>query len=158
MFYLSSASPPLNPAAHSPFRLFSVSPAPSCDLTPQQSQRSEQPSHFPLFPHPVNIAHTPTPANPFRSIVYFTALCPTGVGGLYHSHHVPSHSMPHPRPVRRWPITPLNATLTSPPVNIDSKQLMKSLNPLYATLTKKPGGAAAVSSALLTIHNSQQRV
>ena len=40
-----------------------------------------KPSDFPLFPHPVNMAHTETPANPSSSIVYFTLLCIPGGGG-----------------------------------------------------------------------------
>lgn len=41
-------------------------------------------------------------------------------------------------------INPLDATLTSLPVRIDSKQLTQSLNPLNATLTKKSGGLPAI--------------
>jgi len=38
-------------------------------------------------------------------------------------------------------INPLDATLTSLPVRIDSKQLTQSLNPLNATLTKRSGAS-----------------
>ena len=37
-------------------------------------------------------------------------------------------------------INPLETTLTKPPVNIDSKQLTQTLNPLNATPTKITGG------------------
>ena len=47
----------------------------------QLSQPAEPPNHFPLFPHPVNTAHTETPANPSSSVVYFTLLCIPGGGG-----------------------------------------------------------------------------
>jgi hypothetical protein len=66
--------------------LFSVPPAFSalkspCTLSCQLARRPIQPNHFPLFPHPVNIAHTPTPANPFRSIVSAHFPSPPGGGG-----------------------------------------------------------------------------
>jgi len=91
----------------------------------------QQPNRFPLFPHPVNIAHTPTPANPFRSIVYFTVLCTQDFSRLLPSPIAPSPS--------HTPINPLDATLTSLPVSIDSKQLTQSLNPLNATFTENRG-------------------
>jgi hypothetical protein len=107
-----------------------------------------QPNRFPLFPHPVNIAHTPTPANPFRSIFYFTVLCTR----LF-SQILPSPIAPSPS---HTPINPLDATLTSPPVNADSKQLTQSVNPLNAILTKKPEAptCAPTRYSLFTTHYS----
>jgi hypothetical protein len=43
---------------------------------------AQPPSHFPLFPHPVNIAHAETPATPSPSIVYFTTSVYPGGWGL----------------------------------------------------------------------------
>ncbi len=128
----------------------SVNSMPSVLRSPRnraaQRYPKPQPNYFPLFPHPVNIAHTPTPANPFRSIVYFTVLCTP----LF-SRFLPSPIAPSPS---HTPINPLYATLTSLPVNIGSKQLTQSLSPLKATLTKNPGGPTSAPSALLTIHYS----
>ena len=120
--------------------LFSVTSANSALKSPRSlivdfRRHPHQPNRFPLFPHPVNIAHTPTPANPFSSIVYFTVLCTRDFSRVLLSPIAPSPS--------HTPINPLDATLTSSPVNIDSKQLTRSLSPLNATLTKKPGGTSA---------------
>jgi hypothetical protein len=46
-------------------------------------------------------------------------------------------------------VTPLNATLTNTVVDVDSKRLTVSVNPLDATLTKFLGGAAKISIANL---------
>src|SRR6478672_11468581 len=51
-------------------------------------------------------------------------------------------------------VTPLESAPAGGPVNIDSKQLTEIVNPLNATLTKKPGGGsflAASHSSLSTI-------
>jgi len=116
------------------------------NLSYQLARRPNQPNHFPLFPHPVNIVHTRTLASSFHSIVCFTVRCaqdfsrvrPSPIGPF------PSHT----------PINPLDATLTSLPVSIDSKRLTQSLNPLNATLTKKRGGprlpGRAIHHSLLT--------
>jgi hypothetical protein len=74
----------------------------------QLPQPAEPPTDFPLFPHPVNMAHTQTPANPFPSIVYFTLLCIPGVWGT----SGPIRSTPLPGELRSRPTTPLDATLT----------------------------------------------
>ena len=117
---------------------FSVNSLPSVLRSPrsratQHCPKQPQPNHFPLFPHPVNIAHTPAPTSPLRSIVYFTVLCARAFSRVRPSPIVPSSS--------HTPINPLDATLTSLPVSTDSKQLTQSLTPLNATLTKKRGGA-----------------
>ena len=127
-----SRSPRLSPAPLS----FSVNSVPSVLRFPlnrssQLFRHARQPNRFPLFPHPVNIAHTPAPANPFRSIVYFTVLCSQGFSRAW-----PSPIAPFPS---HTPINPLDATLTSLPVSIDSKQLTQSLNPLNATFTENRG-------------------
>jgi len=118
--------------------LFSVTSANSALKSPRSlianinfRRHRQQPTRFPLFPHPVHIAHTPTPANPFSSIVYFTVLCTRDFSRL-----LPSPIAPF---LSHTPINPLDATLTSLPVNVDSKQLTQSLSPLNATLTKKRG-------------------
>ncbi len=43
------------------------------------------------------------------------------------------------------PVTPVEATLTQSPANIDYKQLTNNLSPLDATLTKNRGGASSSS-------------
>src|SRR5579863_4772705 len=115
---------------------FSVNSLPSVlrfplDRSSQLFRHARQPNRFPLFPHPVNIVHTPTPANPFRSIVYFTVLSAQGFSRVR-----PSPITPFPS---HAPINPLDATLTGLPVSIDSKQLTQSLNPLNATFTENRG-------------------
>ena len=142
---------PVVPLFSSPF---SVNSVPSVLKSPRNpailpTPYAQRPNHFPLFPHPVNIAHTPTPANPFRSIVYFTVLCTRGFSRVRPSPIAPSPS--------HTPINPLDATLTSSPANTDSKRLTQSLNPLNATLTRNPGGPhvcpeRATHYSLLTTH------
>src|ERR1700730_9961906 len=68
---------PVVPLFSSPFSVNSANSASKSPRNPaiQLTTYAQQPARFPLFPHPVNIAHTPTPANSFRSIVYFTVLC-----------------------------------------------------------------------------------
>jgi hypothetical protein len=102
-------------SSHTP--LFSANSVPSVLESPrshpsQLSQLAKQPTAFPLFPHPVNMAHTRTPANLFPSIVYFTLLCRPG--DRVPTAAVPSHSHPRPlpSPTLRPPTIPLDATLT----------------------------------------------
>lgn len=117
-----------------------------CTLSCQLARRPNQPNRFPLFSHPVNIAHTPTPANPFRSIVYFTVLCARDFSRFLLSpiSSYPSHT----------PVNPLDATLTGFRATTHSKALAPNLSSLHATLTKNPGGPHACPDALLTIHYS----
>ena len=124
---------PVVPPFSSPFSVTSANSALKSprSLIADFPPHPHQPNRFPLFPHPVNIAHTPTPANPFSSIVYFTVLCTRDFSRL-----LPSPIAPF---LSHTPINPLDATLTSLPVNVDSKQLTQSLSPLNATLTKKRG-------------------
>jgi|SRR5580698_5274694 len=51
-------------------------------LTTKPVARKHQPNHFPLFPHPVNIARAATPTTPFASTIYFTVLWIPGGGVL----------------------------------------------------------------------------
>jgi hypothetical protein len=115
--------------------LFSVTSATSAlksrrGLTTQLATREHQPNHFPLFPHPVNIARAGTPANPFPSIVYFTNPGHPGGGGTCASRLLGSHS------------TPRAGTLAA------------TLSPLDATLTQMHGGHALHTSARLSTHYS----
>lgn len=77
-------------------------------LTTQLHTREHQPNHFPLFPHPVNIAHAGTPANPSSSIVYFTTSGYPRDGGICPSR---PHSTPRAK-VLAARLSPLGATLT----------------------------------------------
>jgi hypothetical protein len=54
------------------------------------------------------------------------------------------------------PLNPLETILTKSPVNVDSKQLTKTLNPLNATLTEIAGGPTSARSrySLFTTHYS----
>jgi hypothetical protein len=141
---------PIVPLFSSPFSVTSVPSVLKSPRNPatQPTTYAQQPTRFPLFPHPVNITHTPTPANPFSSIVYFTVLCTRDFSRVLPSPIAPSPS--------HTPINPLDATLTKRPANVDSKQLTQSLNPLNATLTKKQGGRCrperATHYSLLTTH------
>jgi hypothetical protein len=99
-------------------------------LTTQLATREHQPNHFPLFPHPVNIARAGTPANPFPSIVYFTNPGHPGGGGTCASRLLGSHSTPRAR------------------------TLAATLSPLDATLTQMHGGHAPHTSARLSTHYS----
>src|SRR5271168_3936925 len=79
--------------------LFSVTSATAVLKSPRgpiddSCTHTHQPHHFPLFPHPVNMAHTEASANPSPSIIYFTLLCIPGGGGP--SSPIPSHSHPVP--------------------------------------------------------------
>jgi hypothetical protein len=125
---------------------FSVPSANSAFKSPhnpasQSSESARQPTHFPLFPHLVNIAHAGTPANPFRSIVYFITCGHPPVGGPC-SPLISSGS-----PAKRCPtsVTPLDAILTkntgeAPPfARSGFFRLVTSLRPLrlylnFATL------------------------
>lgn len=97
--------------------LFSA-PCANSALTPphnsaaRSSQSAEPPTHFPLFPHQVNVAHTQTPANPSPSIVYSTFLCTPGGSGTSRSRPLRLRPMPTPMPAPVSSISPLNATLT----------------------------------------------
>jgi len=73
---------------------------------------TDQPTRFPLFPHPVNMAHTRKPASPSPSIVYSTLLCIPGK--MDAAAPTPSRRRPLllPSAARRPLITPLNAMLT----------------------------------------------
>jgi hypothetical protein len=82
-----------------------------CTLSCQLARRPIQPNRFPPFPHPVNIAATPTPAIPFRSIVSAHFPSPPGVVVTPNSLSLHSQWVPGSTP----PPTPLNATLTKKP-------------------------------------------
>jgi hypothetical protein len=89
--------------------LFSVTSVPSA-LKATRSPIAEfrraahQPNRFPLFPHPVNIEHAGTPANPSPSAVYFTtSVYPAGGGPA--APCIIFKTAP-------TPVTPLDATLT----------------------------------------------
>jgi hypothetical protein len=79
-------SPGLNHFVPLFFSLFSVTSANSALRSPrspiaESHPVAQQPNHFPLFTHPVNIEHAQMPANPSPSIVYFTtSVCPGGWG------------------------------------------------------------------------------
>src|SRR5580692_11732703 len=109
-------SPGLNHFVPLFFSLFSVTSANSALRSPRSPIAefhpvAQQPNHFPLFTHPVNIEHAQMPANPSPSIVYFTtSVCPGG-GASGHSLARRFRSMPCPTPVPAPSITPLNATL-----------------------------------------------
>jgi hypothetical protein len=114
---LRSSSRRLPQTAPSPSPLLSAPSANSALKSPrshtsQLSRPIKQPNSFPLFPHPVNMAHTQTPANPSPSIVYFTLLCIPGKIDVAAPISPNSHPMPLPSPALRPPATPLNATLT----------------------------------------------
>jgi hypothetical protein len=83
-------------------------PSPIAEFYPA----TQQPNHFRLFPHPVNIAHAQTPANPSPSIVYFTTSVHPGGGASTHSRARRFRPMPCPTPAPALSITPLDATLT----------------------------------------------
>lgn len=140
--------------------LFSVTSAPSALRSPRSPIAefhpvAQQPNHFPLFPHPVNIAHAGKPANPSSSIVYFTTSRYPGGGVSTHSLTRRFRSMPRPTPASALSITPLNATLTRNLVNTHSKALAAKLSPLDATLTRIQGGLAQPRAlALLATHYS----
>jgi hypothetical protein len=106
-------SPGLDPFVPLFPSLFSVTSALKSrrGLTTQFATREHQPNHFPLFPHPVNIAHAGTPANPFPSIVYFTNPGHPGGGGTCASRLLGSHSTPRARTLAAT-LSPLDATLT----------------------------------------------
>jgi hypothetical protein len=89
---------------------------------------AKQPTHHPLFPHPVNMAHTEKPANPFSSTIYFTLLCIPGIGRTSN----PIRSMSLPGELRSPPTTPLDATLRE----------------------NQGGSTEPCAAALLTIHYS----
>jgi hypothetical protein len=80
-------------------------------LTTKPVARKHQPNHFPLFPHPVNIARAGTPANPFFSIVYFTNPGYPGGRGTYPSRPLRSHLTPRAKTLAAK-LSPLDATLT----------------------------------------------
>src|SRR5580704_3013154 len=106
---------------------FSVNSLPSALKAPrnpatQHCPKQPQPNRFRLFPHPVNIAHTPTPANPFRSIVYFTVLCSRAFSQVLPSPVAPIAS--------HTPINPLDATLTGFLATTHSKALAPNLSSL----------------------------
>jgi hypothetical protein len=108
----SSPSAKLKPIIPSLSSLVSVPSANSALKSPrshssQLSAPAKPPNHFPLFPHPVNIARTETPANPSSSIVYFTTLCIPGGGAQVHPTSPRSSSTRRPTSV-----TPLDATFT----------------------------------------------
>jgi hypothetical protein len=76
-----------------------------------------QPHTFPLFPHPVNMAHTQKPANSYPSIVYFTLLCIPGK---------------------------IDAAAPMPPPFAPSR-LVINVSPLSATFTKNTGAPLSPS-------------
>ena len=70
--------------------------------------------------------------------------------GVLKSTLAPATGMPKPGrnlPLLARPVTLVEATLTQPPVNVDSKQLIDNLSPLDATLTKNREGYFLGSSA-----------
>jgi hypothetical protein len=96
--------------------LFSVTSATSALSSPRSPiadfcPHPHQPNHFPLFPHPVNIARAGTPANPFPSIVYLTIPGHPGGRGTCASRLLGSHSTPRARTLAAT-LSPLDATLT----------------------------------------------
>lgn len=96
--------------------LFSVASATSAlksphNLTTQVHPQQRQPNHFPRFPHPVNIAHAQTPANPSPSIVYFTTSGYPRGGGICPSRPLRSQLKPRAK-TRAAELSPLGATLT----------------------------------------------
>jgi hypothetical protein len=110
-------SPRLDPFVPLLSSLFSVTSATSALKSPRSpiaefNPLVQSPNHFPLFPHPVNIAHAQTPINPSPSIVYFTTSSHPGGGASEHSRARRFRSMPCPTPAPAPSITPLNATLT----------------------------------------------
>ena len=131
-------SPRLNPFVPLFSSLFSVTSVTSALKSPRSPiaefhPAAQQPNHFPLFPHPVNIAHAQTPANPSPSIVYFTTSVYPGGRGTSPSRPLRSHLTPR------------------------AKTLAAELSPLGATLTKKQGlpvSALHCPSSLLTTHYS----
>jgi len=66
--------------------------------------------------------------------------------------HAPGHVIhgdPSPLPLAFCaPINPLESMFTKPPVDVDSKQFTRTLNSLYATLTKIAGGASPLIRVL----------
>lgn len=130
----------LNPVVPLFSSLFSVTSATSALKSPRSPiadfcPHPHQPNHFPLFPHPVNIAHAGTPASPFPSIVYFTTSVHPGGGGTCTSRPLRSQSTPY------------------------AKALAARLSPLDATLTQMHGGPRASYQratlySLLTTHYS----
>jgi hypothetical protein len=110
-------SPRLYPFAPLFSSLFSVTSVPSALKSARSPiaefhRAAQPPNHFPLFPHPVNIEHAGTPANPSPSIIYFTTSVYPGGGTSTYSHARHCRSMPCPKPAAALSITPLNATLT----------------------------------------------
>jgi hypothetical protein len=98
---------PLFPSLFSATSALGSPRSPIADFCPHP----HQPNHFPLFPHPVNIARAGTPANPFPSIVYFTNPGHPGGGGTCASRLLGSHSTPRARTLAAT-LSPLDATLT----------------------------------------------
>jgi len=84
----------------------------SHNVTTQSYPRRHQSNHFHLFPHPVNIQRTGTPANPFRSIAYFTILWTPRGWGTCAPLPPRSHSTPGAELAPSHPVTPLDATFT----------------------------------------------
>jgi hypothetical protein len=115
-------SPRLDPFVPLSSSLFSVTSALRSprSVSTELPTREHQPNHFPLFPHPVNIAHAGTPvyperlgrgANPSSSIVYFTTCGYPGGGVICLSRRLRSHLTPCANtPAAR--LSPLDATLT----------------------------------------------
>ena len=110
----------------------------------QPAHSGDQPTRFPLFPHPVNIAHTPSPANPFSCTACSHFPSHRGVGAIDASLPLRSPLAPSSTLPPYSPTTPLNATLTKLSASVDSKQLTQPLNPLNATLTENSGGPPAI--------------
>ena len=96
-------SPGLNHFVPLFFSLFSVTSANSALRSPRSPIAefhpvAQQPNHFPLFTHPVNIEHAQMPINPSPSIVYFTTSVYPGGGASSHSCARRFRSMPCPTP------------------------------------------------------------
>ncbi len=102
-------SPTLDPFVPLFSSLFSVTSATSALKSPRSPiaefhRAAQPPNHFPLFPHPVNIAHAGTPANLSFSTIYFTTSVYPGGGGPA-APCIIFKTAP-------TPVTPLDATLT----------------------------------------------
>jgi hypothetical protein len=98
--------------------LFSATSVPSVLKSPRSPFAefhpvTQQPNHFPLFPHPVNIAHAQTSANPSPSIVYIITSVHPGGGASAHSHACCFCSKARSTAASTLPIIPLNATLSA---------------------------------------------
>ncbi len=99
-----------------------------------------KPRPFPLFPQPLNIQRTATPAAPFPACAYFTICFGPG------AYPSPASASERVRfkasclATSHSPLTYVESIFIRQPVGIHSKALPQILNPLDATLTKNQGG------------------